>query len=218
MNIKREDLFIIGKGNSTTQIINSLKDLNLEYFDLALIHHKFTVSNDLWKEFIELKKNNKTKNIGLSNIYINKLKEFISWCDLNVLEKPSAIENEINIFNPEIDFVNYCNDNNIKVIAYTPLVQISKTIDYFKDNIELNIIKNKYNITLPQLLLLWQIKRNIIPIPSSSNELHMCENLSITNYVYNNDILNTDEINTISNSSSINFPIIDTAQEAKKYE
>lgn len=216
MGIMREDLFIIGKANSYEDINNSLIQLQLDYFDLALVHHKYMVSNNVWKDFIKLKLDNKTKNIGLSNIYLNKLKEFISWCKTNGYEKPSAIENEINIFNPEIEFVNFCLTNNIKVIAYSPLVQICNTLELFKDNKVLNDIKDKYSISLPQLLLLWLIRKNVIPIPASSNEIHMCENLSILNYVNNPNILNIDEIDLISTSIGINFPVIDTAQQAKE--
>jgi diketogulonate reductase-like aldo/keto reductase len=47
MGIVREDLFIIGKGNSYGDINNSLIQLKLDYFDLALVHFKHTVSNNV---------------------------------------------------------------------------------------------------------------------------------------------------------------------------
>ena len=92
---------------------------------------------------------------------------------------------------------------------------MGNTLELFKDNEVFNDIKDKYNISLSQLLLLWLIRRNIIPIPASSNEKHMCENLSILNYVNNTNILNIDEIDLISSSIGIYFPVIETAQEAK---
>lgn len=217
MNIKRTDLFIIGKGNSYDELLFSLSDLKLEYFDLALIHHKYKIRNDKWTDFIKLKKEGKTNSIGLSNIYLNKLIQFNKWCDVNNYEKPSAIESEINIFNPEQEFVNYCNNNNIKIIAYTPLVQMSNTIHFFKSNEILNNIKNKYKLSFAQLLLLWAIKRNITVIPASSNELHMCENLSVK-YIDDSSILTLEEINEITNCIGMYYPIIETAQEAKIFD
>ena len=218
MNIKRENLFIIGKGNNYQEINDSLEYLQLEYFDLSLIHCKHKVSDEVWKDFLNLKKNGKTINIGLSNIFLNKLTKFLSWCEKEGYEKPTAIENEINIYNPEIEFVNFCNSNDIKVIAYTPLVQIKNTLNWFKNNSILNNIKDKYNISLPQLLLLWSIKRNIIPIPASSNESHMYENLSVLNYVNNPNMLDIDEINLISSSIGLNFPIMELAVDAKNID
>ncbi len=218
MGIKRDELFIIGKANSYDDIQYSLTKLNLEYFDLALIHLKFIVSNDVWLDFIKLKSDGKAINIGLSNIYLSGLTQFNDWCDKNHLIKPSAIENEINIFNPEPEFVDYCNSNDIKVIAYTPLVQMSNTKSMFEDNEILNRIKDKYGLTLAQLLLLWGIRRNITVIPGSSNPVHMCENLAVMNYVDNPSILDIDEIDSITKSIGYNIPVIETANLAKEHE
>jgi diketogulonate reductase-like aldo/keto reductase len=92
---------------------------------------------------------------------------------------------------------------------------MGNTLEFFKDNKVLNDIKDKYNISLSQLLLLlWLIRRNVIPIPASSNEKHMCENLSVLNHMNNPNILNIDEIDSISSSIGMNFPVIDTAQQA----
>ena len=218
MGISREDLYIIGKANRSDDIENSLANLKIEYFDLALIHLKFMVPDNRWEDFIKLKNDGKTKNIGLSNIYINKLKEFNSWCVSNNYEKPLFIEDEINVLNPEQELVDYCNDNCIGIIAYTPLVQISTTIELFNDNQTLNKIKNKYNITLPQLFLLWAIRRNITVIPGSSSDTHMYENFKVLEYIDNLDIITTEEVSEISGCVGSNYPSIETAQDAKLHD
>lgn len=219
MGIHREDLFIIGKANSSYGIRESLslKKLKLEYFDLALIHLKFDVPNEIWREFIGLKEEGKVINIGLSNIYLKNLIQFNAWCDDNGLEKPSAIENEINIINPEQEFVDYCNENDIKVIAYSPLVQMAYT-SILNENDILNTIKSKYELSLAQLLLLWGIRRNITVIPGTSNKEHMKENLHVISLVDNLSILTDDEVNEITNCIGINYPSIYTAVTAKEKE
>ena len=210
--VKRDDLFIIGKAINIEQFKISLEKLQIEYFDLALFHFYSNISN--WDLMIRVKSNCLTKEIGLSNIYINKLKLLINYCDTNNFEKPIAIEDEINLFSPEEILVNYCNTNNIKLIGYSPLGQKYNLEEIVKYKL-LNDISVEIGCTVPQLILLWGMKRNITVIPSSSNISRMTENFLTISIYKKSSSLSLKQINNISKIMEYNYPIIVTAQDAK---
>ena len=211
--VKRTDLFIIGKAITIEQFKTSLVKLQIEYFDLALFHFYSNISN--WKLMIRVKLEHLTKEIGLSNIYINKLKLLIRYCDANNIEKPKAIENEINLFTPEEILVNYCNTNNIKLIGYTPLGQKEGLRFYTMGRVKLlTDISIELGCTIPQLILLWGIKRNITVIPTSSNISRMTENFFTTS-ISETSSLSEEQIFNISKIIGLNSPLTITAQTHK---
>ena len=212
--VKRTDLFIIGKAITIEQFKISLEKLQIEYFDLALFHFYSDISN--WELMIKVKLECLTNEIGLSNIYINKLKLLIQYCDANNIEKPIAIENEINLFTPEEILVNYCNTNNIKLIGYTPLGQKDGLRLYTMGRVKLlTDISIKLGCTIPQLILLWGMKRNISVIPSSSNISRMTENFFTTSIYEKQPSLSEKQISYISEIIGLNSPLTITAQTYK---
>jgi diketogulonate reductase-like aldo/keto reductase len=212
--VKRTDLFIIGKAITIEQFKISLEKLQIEYFDLALFHFYSDISN--WELMIKVKLECLTNKIGLSNIYINKLKLLIQYCDANNIEKPTAIENEINLFTPEEILVNYCNTNNIKLIGYTPLGQKTGLRLYTMGRVKLlTDISIEIGCTIPQLILLWGMKRNITVIPTSSNVSRMTENFFTTSIYEKISSLSEKQISDISNIIGFNSPLTITAQTHK---
>lgn len=210
--VTRDDLFIIGKATNIRQFNISLERLGIEKFNLALCHIYNEPRN--FQMMIELKNQGKTDDIGVSNIYINKLRKLLEFCEEHGIEKPVAIEDEINFFDPEIELVDFCTSSNIKIIGYTPLGQkigldILMVDDYLKE------LTTKYEITIAQLLLIWLIRRGICPIPSSTNPDRLRENLISVELSKNPSILTPDEIQQI-NSKGIGYPIVSTAQQAKE--
>ena len=155
-----------------------------------------------------------TKKIGLSNIYINKLKLLINYCDTNNIEKPIAIENEINLFTPEENLVDYCNTNNIKLIGYSPFGQ-KYGLEASSQYKLLNDISVEIGCTIPQLILLWGMKRNITVIPSSSNISRMIENFLTISIYEKLSSLSKEQINDISKIIGFYSPLIITAQTHK---
>ncbi len=209
--VRREDLFIIGKATTIEQFNESLAKLQIHKFDLALYH--FYNNHSDWNLMLELASQGKADKIGLSNIYENKLCRLLAYCDERSLPKPYAIENEVNFFTGEINLVNLCNRHGIKVIAYAPLGQLNLPIlSTFPIITELS---ERYSITIPQLLLLWGIRRGLTVIPSSTNESRLIENLRVLDIQSNHDILTQDEVQLI-NKNSLDEPIISTAVAYKQ--
>ena len=216
--IKREDLFITTKlskyemTNPESCIKKSLKNLDMDYIDLYLIH---------WPKFFDYdKKGNKinlvplhkiwpimesfvekgyTKYIGVSNFNVQSLLNLLSFCKI----KP--LVNEIG-FHPYLfqkQLVNFCRREDIILFGYNPLVKGCYCADTAEENMR-NLLgekiiidlSKKYNKTVGQIVLNWSISREVIPIPMTSNLHRMKENLGSTEFIMDkNDLQKIDELN-----------------------
>jgi len=196
-NIPREEIFITSKawqdGLNYDRVIKacelSLKRLQTNYIDLYLLHwpDKYLNMESILKAFKHLKDEGKIKNFGISNCTIHHIKDFQEIT--NKLELP--------IYNNQVEFhplfyqkklLDFCNQNNIKLTAYSPLGQG----DVFKNSTLINIAKS-HNKNSGQVALKWLIQKGIIAIPRSRSESHIKNNFEL------DFILSEEDINTIDN-------------------
>jgi len=180
--INREELFItskvwkdsMGYENTLNSFQNSLKNLDLEYIDLFLIHWPNNRDNKInvetWKALEKLYKDGKVKSIGVSNFLKHHLEMILDDCEIipaiNQIEfHPGLMRNET---------INFCKEKNIVIEAWAPLGK-GKMLE---NEILLNIAK-KYNISIAQLCLKWCLQNDVIPLPKSENEERMKQNLDL---------------------------------------
>ena len=197
-NIPREQIFITSKAwqadLTPERVIKacdlSLRKLKTDYIDLYLLHwpDKYLNMKDILKAFKHLKDEGKIKNFGISNCTINHIKDY------------QKITNKINlpIYTNQVEFhplfyqkelLDFCNLNNIKITAYSPLGQG----DVFK-NPPLIEIGNKYNKNAGQVSLKWLIHKDIIAIPRSNSESHIKNNFELDFQLSEEDIKAIDDI------------------------
>jgi D-xylose reductase len=216
--IKREDLFITTKlskyemTNPESCIKKSLKNLDMDYIDLYLIH---------WPKFFDYdKKGNKinlvplhkiwpimesfvekgyTKYIGVSNFNVQSLLNLLSFCKI----KPLVNEIEFHPYLFQKQLVNFCRREDIILFGYNPLVKGCYCADTAEENMR-NLLgekiiidlSKKYNKTVGQIVLNWSISREVIPIPMTSNLHRMKENLGSAEFIMDeNDLQKIDELN-----------------------
>jgi len=179
--VNREDIFLVTKlwnedhgYDKTIKAFNeSLKKLQVDYIDLYLIHWPNKLNNETWRAFEDLYESGKVKAIGVCNF-----KE----CHLEELKKSAKImpmvnQVEIHPFTMKNNIVNYCNDNNIKVIAWSPISR-GRVLEN-----ELMIeLAQKYNKSIVQIVLRWHMQRGIIPIPKSSNKDRIKDNIDVFDF------------------------------------
>jgi len=161
--------------NIKKKCLEMLKEAGLEYWDIYYIHTTHSFGNipilDTYRELIKLKEEGLTKNIGLSNITQQQLETII----INSV-KPDYIQIEIHPYLTENRLISFCKENDIKIVAHSPLgSKFRKKI--FDEQILIELSK-KYNKTISQIILQWHISRGIIPIPSSTNLNHIKQNLN----------------------------------------
>jgi len=199
--VNREDIFLVTKlwnedhgYDKTIKAFNeSLKKLQVDYIDLYLIHWPNKLNNETWRAFEDLYESGKVKAIGVCNF-----KE----CHLEELKKSAKImpmvnQVEIHPFTMKNNIVNYCNDNNIKVIAWSPISR-GKVLEN-----ELMIeLAQKYNKSIVQIVLRWHMQRGIIPIPKSSNKDRIKDNIDVFDFeICSEDMKRINELDEGYNAS-----------------
>jgi alcohol dehydrogenase (NADP+) len=204
--VTREELFITGKlwnnaheADKVEAACNeSLKNLQLDYLDLYLIHWP-VASKELKSEFIALEEmplentwkgmeklvtNGLVKSIGTSNFSIAKLQSILKVSDI----KPAMNQVEVHPFLQQDELIDFCKSQDIMVTAYAPLGSFDRP-DIMKMKDEPILIKNplvldiakKHNITPAGVLLAWGLSRGICLIPKSTTPSRIEENLTAIN-------------------------------------
>lgn len=179
--IKRKDIFLATKlWNShhgyerTIRAFNeSIKKLQVEYLDLYLIHWPNKINNETWRAFEYLYEIGKVKSIGVCNFKIGHLEELKREAKI----MPMVNQVEIHPLSSKDDMLNYCNKNNIQLVAWSPIMR-----GKIFSNALMIKLSEKYKKTIAQIVLRWHIQRGVIPIPKSSNEERIKENLNIFNF------------------------------------
>ncbi len=185
----------------------SLRNLDLEYVDLYLIHSPHAKGKRLeqWETLISQQEIGKIKHIGVSNWGINHLEE--------LKEKgyplPDANQIEIHPWSQKSELVAYLQENNIDIIAYSSLVPLStwrhkdgenslKTEQMYKDSEDpdspFKKLAKKYNVSEAQILLKWALQLGYAILPKSIQIDRMKDNYDLTFNIDQDDMLLIDSL------------------------
>ena len=200
--LKREDLFIIskvwnnmhGKGDVLLSCAKTLKDLQVDYLDMFLVHwpvpnhHAPGVDIDArvsdarpfitdeymacWRQMERLYDMGLVKSIGMSNMTIPKLEAVLPLCRI----KPVAHEFEIHPAFQQEALYNYCVERDIMPIGYCPIGSPGRPErDRTPEDIaatempEIVEIAKAHNIHPALVCIKWAYQRGQITIPFSVN-------------------------------------------------
>jgi diketogulonate reductase-like aldo/keto reductase len=177
----RDKIFISTKfspsNSSYSKIIQScersLQRLNTDRIDLYQVHWPYPDSNEqIANAFYELKKSGKIVNHGVSNYNKQDLDNFTKYID-----KTFSNQIEYNLFDKHVEneIFEFCNNNSMKIIAYSPL---NKGREILKNKAVLKL-SEKYGRSPSQILLNWLInKNNVIVIPKTTKVKNLILNCS----------------------------------------
>lgn len=193
-NVNREELFItskvwkdsMGYENTLKSFDTTLKNLNVQYVDLFLIHwpknNDDKLNIETWKALEKIYKEGKAKNIGVSNFLKQHLEIILNNC--NIIPTVNQIEFHPGLIRKET--IDFCKENNIVLEAWAPLgkgkMLNSETL--------INIAK-KYNKSVAQLCLKWCLQNEVIPLPKSEKEERMRQNLELFDFEISEEDMNT---------------------------
>eukprot|EP01111_Echinosteliopsis_oligospora_P016505 TRINITY_DN688_c0_g1_i1.p1 TRINITY_DN688_c0_g1~~TRINITY_DN688_c0_g1_i1.p1 ORF type:complete len:300 (-),score=84.84 TRINITY_DN688_c0_g1_i1:37-936(-) len=182
--LPREKIFVTTKvfkniKDPKQALENSLAKMGLDYVDLYLIHAPFfsveksgISPSDAWKALEELKKEGKTKSIGVSNYRVSDLKSLLTYAKI----KPSVNQIELNPYLPQQEIVDFCKENDIKVECYTPLAPIVHVPDGPLSPV-LSEMSSRLGKTPAQILFAWSLQQGRIIVTTSSKEERLKEYL-----------------------------------------
>lgn len=189
-DVKREDLFVQNKlaaeiksyDEAVKAIDESLEKMGLEYFDLMIIHspkpwqdflgdEKFFEGNlEAWRALEDAYKAGKLKAIGVSNFEQEDLQNLIN----NGTVKPMVNQILVHISKVPTELIKFCEDNDILVEAYSPIGHG----ELFK-NEEVKAMADKYNVSVPQLGIRFDLQLGLLPLPKTANPDHMKNNAEL---------------------------------------
>lgn len=153
----------------------SLKKLNGK-LDIYLLHWPYPfLWKEQWRKMEKLYLEGKCKGIGVCNFEVNKLEELLSFCKV----KPVINQIERHPLFQQQDIVDFCKQNDIQVICYSPTARQDKDL---YESYELKQLANKYDKTINQIILRWDMDTGTIPIPGSKSEKHIKENFDIDDF------------------------------------
>ena len=204
--IKREEIFLVtklwnddhGYENTIKAFNKSLERLQVEYIDLYLIHWPNKLNAETWRAFEYLYKIGKVKAIGVCNFKIGHLEELKATAEI----MPMVNQVEIHPLSSKDIMLDYCNKNNIQLVAWSPIMR-----GKIFSNELIIALAEKYKKTIAEIILRWHIQRGVIPIPKSSNEERIKENIDIFDFkISEEDMAIIDSLNEGDNVSVSGVP------------
>lgn len=181
--VPREELFITTKAyiqqmgyEKTKQAFQeSLDNLGLQYLDLYLIHMPFGDYYGSWKALEELYREGKVRAIGVCNFLPDRLLDL--YYNAEITPQINQIERHPHYQRKED--LEIMDELNVQPQAWAPFAEGLKGM--FDEPI-LKEIAEKYNKTVAQVILRWNVQQGVIVIPKSVHRERMQENLDIWNF------------------------------------
>ena len=190
------------KEGTIKSLEKSLRNLDLDYVDLYLIHspHAKEKRIEQWETLLTLQERGKAKNIGVSNWGINHLEELMQ----KSLPLPSANQIEIHPWSQKPELVSYLKEKGIDIIAYSSLVPLStwrhkdgenslKTDEMYKDSDDpqspFKKLAAKYEVTEAQVLLKWALQLGYAILPKSIQIERMKKNFDLEFTISESDMM-----------------------------
>lgn len=171
----------------THKIEESLTSLHTDYLDLWLMHWPYPdYFEEIWYEMEQVYKQGKVRAIGLCNSrerHFEKLKKCSSVF-------PHVNQVETSPLNTKVDLLEYCNNNKVRSMVYSPLKSLSFHINEKYDKY-VDYLAKKYNKTKEQIVLKFHIQRGTVPISKSTHTSRLSANYNIFDFEISNQEMNT---------------------------
>ena len=187
--ITREEKFVTTKlypgnqyDNPKAAIEEALEKLDLGYIDLMLLHHPGRNDVKAYKAIEKYIEMGKIRSVGLSNWYISELTDFLPRVNM----VPALVQNEIHPYYQEQEVVPFIQEKGIVVEGWYPLGGRGYQAELLADRV-LQQIADAHGKSVAQVILRWNVQRNVIAIPGSSNPEHIAENIDIFDFELTDD-------------------------------
>lgn len=182
-SVDRKDIFLTTKvwiehyGYEATKasVLKSMEKLKTDYIDLVLLHQPFADYYGAYRALEDLYEEGKLRAIGVSNFYPDRLVDIASFARI----KPMVNQIETHPLNQQIEAHKWLEKYGVIHEAWAPFGEGRGNM--FNNTI-LRAIGEKYNKSVAQVILRWQLQRGIAIIPKSTHKERMAENLNVFDF------------------------------------
>lgn len=182
--LNREDIFVtsklffedFGRKNVAQAYETSIQKLGLDYLDLYLVHWPGTneaIMIDTWKGMEDLYKDNKVKNIGVSNFNPYHFEALLAQVSI----KPVINQVEFHPYFTQEKLRKYLEAQNIYMESWSPFMNAQILNDE-----TLNEIGKEVNKSAAQVIIKWNMQHNVVVIPKSVTSSRIEENIDVFDF------------------------------------
>jgi diketogulonate reductase-like aldo/keto reductase len=181
--LPRKEVFLTGKiwnnhiraGLTLNAFYQTLNNLGTDYLDLCLLHWPVKGKEEAWSTLIQLYEQNMIRAIGVSNFHVNHLNDIIRATGvrpmLDQIESHPLMNNQT--------LIDTLNRNGIVASAWSPLGGPRVPL---LTHATLKMLAEKYKRTPAQIVLRWDIQRNVVVIPKSVHQDRIISNSQIFDF------------------------------------
>lgn len=181
--IPREQIFLTtkvwvehyGYDETRKSVLESMRKLKINYIDLVLLHQPFADYYGAWRALEDLYAEGVIKAIGVSNFYPDRLVDICSFARI----KPMVNQVETHPHNQQIEAHEWMEKYGVQHEAWAPFGEGRGGM--FEEPLLVEIGK-KYGKTAAQVILRWDMQRNIVAIPKSTHIERMEQNFNIFDF------------------------------------
>ena len=186
-SVHRDDIFVTSKVwnsdqgyESTLKAFDlSLQKLGFEYLDLYLIHWPVAGKfKDTWRALEKLYRDGRVRAIGISNFLQHHIEDLMN--SIEILPMINQME-----FHPRLvqqDLIDFCQRNKIQFEAWSPF----RMGEIFKVK-ELDEIAQRYNKSVAQLVVRWDLQKGVVTIPKSIKKGRIISNADVFDFEISNE-------------------------------
>ena len=181
--IDRKEIFLTtkvwiehyGYEQAKESVLQSMEKLKTDYIDLVLLHQPFADYYGAYRALEDLYEAGKLRAIGVSNFYPDRLVDIASFARI----KPMVNQIETHPLNQQIEAHEWLKKYGVIHEAWAPFGEGRGNMF---TNPVLQEIGKKYDKTVAQVILRWQLQRGIVIIPKSTHKERMAQNLDVFDF------------------------------------
>ncbi len=186
--IDRKEIFLTtkvwiehyGYDAAKKSVLQSIEKLKTDYIDLVLLHQPFADYYGAYRALEDLYEEGRLRAIGVSNFAPDRLVDLVSFARI----KPMVNQIETHPLNQQIEAHKWLEKYAVIHEAWAPFGEGRGNMF---SNPVLQEIGDKYNKTVAQVILRWQLQRGIVVIPKSTHKERMAQNLDVFDFTLSSE-------------------------------
>lgn len=188
----------------------SLKRLKIDSIDLYQVHwpNPSISIEETMKALSKLVDDKMVKAVGVSNYSLREISEIQNYLGDVPL---SSVQMEYNLFERTIEengIFDYCQKNEVSLLAYSPLDQGQLNCIHPEKYSLLDKIVQKYGKAVPQIILGWLMSRKqVVPVMRTTSLKHLEQNAAVLHFE-----LSAEDVALMDQAFPIDYSLVDTAK------